>query len=148
MARDWVKFPELRNSEVDLLYWQSPHKQIFEDFRAKVTKVIDGDTIRVLWNKRNFTFPVRFLGTNAPEMNERGGRSSQEWLEGKILGSKVDILIDPKQRVGKWGRILGTIIYNGVNMNEATIWAGKATTFENRNEGKIPPLAKLLKVKF
>ena len=146
MARDWIKFPELRNSELDL-YWESPHKQIFENFTATVSKVIDGDTIRVIWDERDFDFPVRFLGTNSPEMNEDGGEESRNWLRDIILGEEVDILINPKQRVGKFGRILGTIIHDGINMNEDIIRTGHATTFELRNAGKIPDIDRLLEDK-
>lgn len=145
MVHDFVNFPELRNGEqMQLYYFESPHRQITEDFEAEVVKVVDGDTIRVKCGFRDFDFPIRFLGTNAPEMNEPRGKEIQEWLESIILGKAVRILVDPKQRVGKWGRLLGTILFQGVNMNEEMIRSGKSTTFENRNEGKLPDLNKIL----
>ena len=140
MARDWVAWPELRNRELEFYYFQSPHKQITADFRAKVVKVHDADTITVDWYERDFIFPVRLLGTNAPELSEDGGHEAQKWLEGLLLNEEVEILINPRQRVGKWGRILGTIIHKGININEESIREGWATTFEARREGKIPRL--------
>jgi endonuclease YncB( thermonuclease family) len=140
---DFVLFPELTNSQMEFYYLQSPHKQILYDFRAEVVKVIDGDTIRVKWSERDFDFPVRFLGTNAPEMNE-GGEESKSWLENMILEKEVEILIDPKQRVGKWGRILGTIYQGGLNINDMSIMLGMATSFENRNEGKLPNIHQVI----
>ena len=134
---DFKAFPELRNSQMDTLYFESPHKQITEDFRAKVTKVMDGDTIRVETNFRDFDFPIRLLGTNAPELNE-GGEESGNWLRNKILGEDVDIIIDRKIRVGKYGRLLGVILHRGVNVNDESMMMGHATTFESRQEGKIP----------
>lgn len=135
---DFKRFPELANRQMDIYYLQSPHKQILADFRAKCVKVVDGDTIRVKWAERAFEFPVRLIDTNAPEMNEKGGERSKSWLETQILGEEIDILINPKIRVGKWGRLLGTIFHRGMNINELSIINGMATPFEDRNEGQIP----------
>ena len=145
MAHDFENFPELTNSQVDFYYWESPHKQIFEDFKCKVVKVIDGDTIRVKWDERDFEFPVRFLGTDAPELNE-GGKESMSWLETQIEGEEVEIIIDIKQRVGKFGRILGIIMSKGINMNEESIKTGHAKIFNARGEGKIPDIRKELAI--
>jgi len=138
MAHDFKRFPELTNSQMQLYYFASPHKQITEDFRAEVVKVIDGDTIIVKAHFRDFNFPIRFLGTNSPEMNEPQGKECKKWLEDLILNKKVDIMIDKKQRVGKWGRLLGTVFSDGMNLSETMIINGKATPFDDRNEGQIP----------
>lgn len=128
MAHDFKAFPELSNSQMDFYYFESPHKQIVEDFTAQVLKVVDGDTIRVKWSERDFDFPVRFLDINAPEMNE-GGHESKEWLKEQIEGEEVDILINKKNRVGKFGRILGKIIHGGLNMNDASMRMGHSKKF-------------------
>ena len=128
VPHDFKRFPELANSQMDFYYFDSPHKQITEDFTARVVRVIDGDTIRVDWFERDFDFPVRFLNTNATELGE-GGIKSKKWLEGRILGEEVMILIDEKQRVGRWGRILGEIIFNGININQESIDLGFAVPF-------------------
>jgi|ETNvirnome_2_300_1030623.scaffolds.fasta_scaffold02244_6 endonuclease YncB( thermonuclease family) len=145
MAHDFTKFPELTNAQMEFYYFASPHKQITEDFRAFCTKVVDGDTIHVDWRERNFTFPVRFLNTNAPEMNENGGKESKSWLEKQILGKDIDIEINPSNRVGKFGRILGTVRSGGMDMSEMSVMLGFATPFDNRNEGKIPTAGETLK---
>lgn len=145
MPHDFERFPELTNAQMDQYYMESPHKQILEDFRAKVVKVIDGDTIMVKWPERNFNFPVRFLNTNAPEMNEPGGKEAKSWLERQILGEEVDIIINPNQRVGKWGRILGEIFHLGLSINQLSITFGWATPFDDRNEGQIPSINEVLK---
>ena len=58
---DFKNFPELSNKQLAEFGFSSPHKQITQDFQAKVTKVHDGDTITVETNFRDFTFPVRQL---------------------------------------------------------------------------------------
>ena len=126
---DFKRFPELANSQVDFYYWDSPHKQIFENFNCKVIHVTDGDTIKVEWDERDFHFPVRMLHIDALELEE-GGRQSRDWLKERIEGEEVEILINPKQRVGKWGRILGQVIHQGVNINEESMTTGHSIPFE------------------
>ena len=146
MAHDFIKFPELANSQMDFYYFESPHKQIFESFRATVTKVIDGDTIRVRWEERNFDFPVRFANIEAPELKELEGEESRSWLEEKILGEEVEIIIDPKRRVEKWGRLLGYIHFIGMDVGEESIFWGHAKAWNQRNEGSIPEINKELEI--
>ena len=137
MTHDFKSFPELTNGQMQFYYFESPHKQIFEDFEAKVVKVHDGDTITIDWSERDFTFPVRFANVAAPEMNEAGGAEAQSWLEKRILNEIVTIKINPKNRVEKWGRLLGTIIHNGMDVGEEEIFAGKCTGWAQRNDGKF-----------
>ena len=146
MAHDFKRFPELTNSQIEFYYFESPHKQIFEDFRAKVIKVTDGDTITVRWRERDFDFPIRFLDINAPEMSE-GGQESKSWLEERIEGAEVDILINSENRVGKFGRLLGSVIHQGVNMGEIMMAMGLAQHFTRKNEGKLLNLNKTFTVK-
>ena len=143
MEHDFIKFPELTNSQI-AEHIVSPFPQITEDIFVNVLKVVDGDTIRVEWDERDFDFPVRFLGINAPEMNE-GGEEAKEYLRNIIEGEEVMLQIDKYQRVGKYGRLLARIISLGMDMGETMIRLGYATSFENRNEGKIPDINKTLR---
>lgn len=130
MAHDFKKFPELTNSQMALYYWDSPHKQILSDFEARVTKVTDGDTIRVKWEERDFDFPVRLSLIDAPEIGS-GGRRSKDWLTQQILNEEVTVKINPKMRIGKFGRILGEIIHEGNNINQASLDEGFSYIFED-----------------
>ena len=135
---DFKAFPELTNNQIQFYYWDSPHKQILEDFRAKVARVIDGDTIRVLWNERDFDFPVRLLNIAAAEINEPGGVRSRERLKSLIDNEEIDITIDINNRVGRWGRLLGTIYHSGLNINEQMIREGFAVAWQDRKGHTIP----------
>lgn len=136
MAHDFNRFPELTNAQAEIYYLESPHKQIFEDFEGKVERVIDGDTVMMSWKERGFEFPVRLLNINAPEMNE-GGKESKEWLKDQIEELEVIVEISPKQRVGKFGRILGTIISDGININQQSLAFGFSRPF-GEEVGAIP----------
>jgi len=142
---DYTRYPELTNTELEVLRYTSPFPQVEEDFSATVVKVHDGDTIRLKANFRDFDFPLRLLNINAPEMNESGGQESKMWLSDQILNEEVNILIDRNNRVGKYGRLLGEVVYKGQNLNDAIVVAGYATPFSRRNEGKIPIQNKILK---
>ena len=141
---DFKKNPEIWNSQLDELYWESPHQQIFEDFDARVIKVIDGDTMRVEVDFRDFDFPVRMLGTNAPEIKERGGVESRNWLKKIVLEKDVTIMMDRETRVGKWGRLLGVVIHQGDNINERSIDEGFARVF-GESTSEIPNIDQLIK---
>lgn len=129
MAHDFKKFPELTNNQMQFYYFDSPHKQINEDFNAKVIKITDGDTIRVKWSERDFDFPVRLAHIAAPEIKEHRGPESRRWLEKMILNEIVDVNIDPHNRVGKWGRIIGEISFMGINVNQMSMDMGFSIPF-------------------
>lgn len=140
--QDFKKFPELSNRQIEE-HVVSPHPQITEDIMVDVIKVIDGDTIRVRWEKRDFDFPVRFLGIDAKELSE-GGHEARDYLKGVIEGEEVELKIDKNQRVGKFGRLLAKVISMGMDMGDAMMRLGLVTSFEGRNESKIPNLNKEL----
>jgi len=135
MAHDFKRFPELTNNQMQFYYFDSPHKQITESFFGRVEKVIDGDTIRVTCNFRNFDFPVRLATINAPELNE-GGKESRSWLESQIMGKEVEI-IPTRTRVEKWGRLLANVMNAGMNMSEMSLMMGKSIVFGDET-GIVP----------
>ena len=130
ISHEFKRFPELTNNQITKYYWDSPHKQIMEGFMARVIKVTDGDTIKVRCDFRDFDFPIRFAGTEAPEMSEEGGLESKAWLSEKILGEEVYIKINPSNRIEKWGRLLGEVFHIGMNINQMSINEGKALVWE------------------
>ena len=142
---DYKNYPELTNTELQEMGFTSPHKQITSDFYASVVKVHDGDTITLRVDFRDFDFPLRFLDINAPELSEDGGKESGDWLRNQILDQEVQIIININNRVDKYGRLLGYVIHKGINLNETEVIMGYATPFDQRNEGKIPNINKLLK---
>ena len=124
-THDFKRFPELTNAQMGLYYFDSPHKQIGEDFFARVVGVHDGDTIRVKTDFRDFSFPIRFSNILAAELNEKGGKESQSWLESQILGEEVEIILHPT-RVEKWGRLLAQVRHKGFDMGELSIANNKS----------------------
>ncbi|KKL68927.1 hypothetical protein LCGC14_2120080 [marine sediment metagenome] len=137
MAHDFKLFPELTNNQMAFYYFDSPHKQILEGFIGTVTDVHDGDTIKVKTDFRNFDTRIRFANIAAPELKESGGKNSQTWLQKRILGKEVYVHINPKNRVGKWGRLLGTINEGGLDVGLESILFGHSIPFSEINAGGI-----------
>ncbi len=144
MAHDFKRFPELTNSQMAFYYFDSPHQQIAEDFMAKVVRVIDGDTIRVKADFRSFDFPIRFSNILAAELDEKGGIESKSWLESQILGEEVEIIVNPNNRVEKWGRLLGQVRHKGFDMGELSIQNDKSTSLTEEKE----PMSELIVQEF
>jgi len=145
MAHNFKKFPELTDAQMDTEYFNSPHKQITESFVAAVTKVIDGDTIKVKWSERDFEFPIRFINIAAPELKENGGQESQKWLEKLTLKKTIEAKINKKNRVDKYGRLLANLLIDGLDVGEMSIMNGMSVPFSRIREGKIIDEIKLPK---
>lgn len=140
---DFRRFPELTNAQLELLRFVSPHVQIEEDFVATVVKVHDGDTVTLRASFRDFDFPLRLLDIDAPELSE-GGEEAREWLSSIVLGREVMVLIDSANRVEKYGRLLGRVFVDGLDVGESAVLLGVAKPFGLRREDAVPELGKIL----
>ena len=136
LTHDFSRFPELTNNQLSEFLFSSPFPQILDDFSALVTKVTDGDTIRVKADFRDFDFPVRFLEIDAKELSE-GGSEAKDWLSARILNKEVLISINKDNRVDKWGRLLGSVTSDGLSITDELLNLGLAIPFDSRNDGKI-----------
>jgi len=101
-------------------------------YKAFVTRVIDGDTIEAdidlglgVWVKG---MRIRLYGINAPEI--RGdeawlGVESKNWLSSKVLNREI-VLKTVYDRRGKFGRLLGEVWLDSVNINQKMVEQGLA----------------------
>ena len=86
---------------------------------GKVTKIIDGDTIKVDGES------IRFALTSTPEIYDEKGMLAKEFVE-KIcpIGSTVLVDEDDMQTEGSYGRMIGLIKCNGKILNESVLESG------------------------
>lgn len=124
-------------------YYPVLNKQITGDFFATVVKVHDGDTITLRTAFRDFDFPLRIANIDAPEMNA-GGEWAREYLKSKILGKEVLVAINPKNRVGKYGRLIGEVFSGGFNVGEDMMRQNIVPKFGGLDH-RIDPFSKLMK---
>ena len=53
-------------------------------------------------------------------------------------------MINPSLRVEKWGRLLGYVMFEGVDVGNEMIRNGHATGWDLRTDGKIPSIESIL----
>lgn len=103
-------------------------------FDAKIVRVYDGDTCFAVFKLHNqhVKFKVRLQGYDSPEMNppldsknrereKKAAQTCKEELEKHVLNKIV------KLRCGKWdkyGRLLGTLYVDNININNYMIHKG------------------------
>lgn len=145
-GHDFDAFPELSNFQLSNGgVWFSPHYQITSSFWGFVDRVVDGDTVVLSHPLRDFVFSVRLIGINAPELSEVGGDASRDYLKGLVEGHLVYVFVDPVQRVGKYGRLLGRLFVDGVDVNSHMVDSGYARLFDFRHDGEIPLFEEVIK---
>ena len=144
---DFKNFPELPNGRMNEEYFNSPHKQITDNIIATVVKVHDGDTVTLNWDQRDFNFPLRITDIDAPELNMPGGHAARDYLREFIEGALVEIVVDPENRVEKWGRLLGDILVGGFTISENMVAMGHAVPFEDRHETEFMNIDKEWNIK-
>lgn len=100
------------------------YKARFRYSRAKVLRIVDGDTFDCLLDLGFGVFTkkrIRMWGINTPEkrtrdLNEkRMGKAASAALETHLEGGVCDI---ESLSIGKYGRVLGIAWVNGVNVNK------------------------------
>lgn len=143
---DFRKNPELSNAQLAEYGLLSPHKQYTEDFLAVVERVHDGDTVTLATPERDFTFPLRLLDIDAPELSE-GGDVARDYLKSRVLGKEVYVLIDRNNRVGKYGRLLGHVLASGVDVGEEMLGIGLVKEFGFKKEGEPEPVDRIFRRK-
>ena len=100
------------------------------EYKAVVDRVVDGDTIDVtidlgfsVWKKMR----VRMEGINTPESRTRDldekarGKLAAKFLSDQILHADKLVIRTKLDKKGKFGRVLGTLVADGVDLNQAMI---------------------------
>lgn len=94
------------------------------DFTGPVVAVLDGDTIDVLVNNRPVR--IRFAQIDAPERKQAFGTRSRQALAAMVARQVVTVAEDGPDR---YGRTLGTVFVDGVNVNAAMVQQGMAWAY-------------------
>lgn len=106
-----------------LFLWLLP--LILFAFDAKVVKIIDGDTIRILTPERE-QIKVRLYGIDAPEKKQPYGTAAKLYLADLIAGKTIQIEERGKDR---YKRVLGIAYLGGRDVNEILVLNGYAWAF-------------------
>ena len=113
----------------------------------KVTKVIDGDTIDVIIDLGfdiMYKSRLRLFGIDTPESRTRDlvekkyGLMSKDFLKDKLKNAeKIVIKTHKGEETGKFGRILGEIFCDNVNINQQMCDVGHAVAYYGQSKDDI-----------
>ena len=111
------------------------------EYAAKLIRIIDGDTLVAaldLGFKIHKVETVRLSGINTPESRTRNLEEKRHGLAAKkALGDLITSageLVVKVAEVGKYGRALGTIYADGVNVNFELIDRGYAYPYDGQRK--------------
>ena len=104
-------------------------------YRARCTRVVDGDTIDVVVDvgfRISMTMRLRLVGVNTPEMNAKdpeeraGAKAAKDWLDGILPKDNTDgawsLRIVTRKDPDSFGRWLAEVFIKGtLGENEASI---------------------------
>tara|TARA_R110000803_G_scaffold207771_1_gene275926 strand:- start:140 stop:562 length:423 start_codon:yes stop_codon:yes gene_type:complete len=101
------------------------------EYSCTVERVVDGDTVDVVLNLGFdilYKCRVRLYGIDTPESRTRNldekarGKMAGAFLKEAIdNGTKVVIQTKLKDSRGKFGRVLGNVVVDGININQSMI---------------------------
>ena len=116
---------------------------------SKVTKVVDGDTIDIILDMGfdiMYKSRVRLFGIDTPESRTRDkvekkyGLLAKKFLQEALKKGKIVIKTHKGEETGKFGRILGEIYVNGINVNKLMCSKGHAVEYHGQNKEEIADL--------
>ena len=117
------------------------------EYNCEVTRVVDGDTVDVILDL-GFSIlhkcRVRLYGIDTPESRTRNkdekarGKLAAAFLKDAIdRGEQVVIQTKLKDSKGKFGRVLGDIVVDGVNINKAMVTNYNAASYFGQSKEAI-----------
>ena len=118
------------------------------EYRCKIRRVVDGDTVDIdidlgfgVWLHKE---RVRIYGIDTPESRTR---DKEEKVFGKLAGAYLTKHIKEAKRVtikteyedakGKFGRVLGQVWCDGVNINAKMVSEGYAVAYHGQNKADV-----------
>jgi len=117
------------------------------EYSCKVERVVDGDTVDVVLDLGfdiQYKSRVRLYGIDTPESRTRDldekarGKMAGAYLKEAVdNGTKVVIETKLKDSRGKYGRVLGNVVVDGVNINEAMIENSLAVAYFGQSKDDV-----------
>jgi len=117
------------------------------EYGCKVTRVVDGDTIDVdldLGFDIIYKCRVRLYGIDTPESRTRNkdekvrGKLAAKFLKDAISNGKNVILqTQLKDSKGKFGRVLASVVVDGININQRMVTNHLAVRYEGQSKKDI-----------
>jgi len=97
------------------------------DLTGRVVRVADGDTVSVL-DANNRQTKVRLYGIDTPERDQPYGNAAKRALVQLVSQQQVGVVVVTKD---SYGRTVGTLYHEGVNINLAMVAEGYAWWYQH-----------------
>ena len=117
------------------------------EYACKVKRVVDGDTVDVILDLGfdvSYSCRVRLYGIDTPESRTRDkdekarGKMAGAFLEEAIEdGEKVVIQTKLKDSKGKYGRVLGDVVVDDVNINQLMVKCHLAVAYHGQSKDDV-----------
>ena len=117
------------------------------EYGCQVTRVVDGDTIDVdldLGFDIIYKCRVRLYGIDTPESRTRNkdekvrGKLAAKFLQNAISnGENVILQTQLKDSKGKFGRVLASVIVDGIDINQSMVTNHMAVRYEGQSKKNI-----------
>ncbi len=95
-----------------------------------VSRVVDGDTVRVQPHDGARPVSIRLEGIDAPEICQAGGTQARDALKRQVLGSRVEVYGRARD---DYGRLLARIELRGEDQGRWMVAHGQAWSYRYRN---------------
>ena len=117
------------------------------EYKCEVTRVVDGDTIDCVLDL-GFSIlhkcRVRLYGIDTPESRTRNldekarGKLASKFLEDSInKGKQVILRSELKDSKGKYGRVLGSIVVDDLDINQAMVAQNLAVKYFGQSKADV-----------
>ena len=117
------------------------------EYKCEVTRVVDGDTIDCILDL-GFSIlhkcRVRLYGIDTPESRTRDldekarGKLASKFLEDSIKnGEEVILRSELKDSKGKYGRVLGSIVVDDLDINQAMVEQNLAVKYFGQSKADV-----------
>jgi endonuclease YncB( thermonuclease family) len=97
------------------------------DLTGRVVRVADGDTVSLL-NEHNAQYKVRLFGIDTPEQDQPYGNAAKKMLLDLVGQKSVGVVV---VTTDSYGRKVGTLYLDGVNINVAMVERGYAWWYQH-----------------
>tara|TARA_R100000149_G_scaffold11173_1_gene4059 strand:+ start:239 stop:661 length:423 start_codon:yes stop_codon:yes gene_type:complete len=116
------------------------------EYKCNITRVVDGDTVDaeidcgfdIIYKSR-----IRLYGIDTPESRTRNldekarGKLASQFIKDKIAEAKLVKVKTKLDKKGKFGRVLGSIIADDLNLNQTMIEKHLAVAYFGQSKNDI-----------
>ena len=114
-------------------YQTEKDNQTVAEQKLIVSRVVDGDTLQLQNGKE-----IRLYGMSTPEQKENFYQEANQFTENLVLNKEITLEQEKRYKQDKFGRLLGYVFVDGVNLNIELVRNGlaKVVLYEKRAELK------------